>query len=328
MFESGCVKLLSGDPTWRNLTALNFHYETQPLPTWIGWYAYQLPSWIQKLSTAVMLGIELTLPFLIFTPRRLRRIACAGLAILQIAILLTGNYCFFNLLTLLLCLVLLDDKQLKSLVLARWRHHDLACESTTIERRHRWPIQALFPLTGIVLAVSVVQLTGMFHLRFPWPRPVLSLYAWLAPLRTFNSYGLFAIMTTQRPEIIIEGSTDGVSWQAYEFKYKPGDPKQRPRFVQPHQPRLDWQMWFAALGTYRENTWLINFCVRLLQGSREVQSLLSGNPFPNASPRYIRAMVYEYHFTSWPTRRKTGAWWQRELKGQYLPVLALRDGQK
>jgi predicted DCC family thiol-disulfide oxidoreductase YuxK len=326
MFESGCVKLLSGDLAWRNLTALSFHYETQPLPTWIGWYAHQLPSWIQKLSTVVMFGMELVLPFLIFTPRRFRCLACLGFTLLQIFILLTGNYCFFNLLTLLLCLLLIDNKTLQALVPAKYRSKDPSSHAP-IHDRHRWPLQALFPLTCIVLAVSLVQLTGMFRLHFPWPRPVLSLYSWLAPLRTFNGYGLFAVMTTHRPEIIIEGSTDGARWEAYEFKYKPGDLKQRPRFVEPHQPRLDWQMWFAALGSYRENPWLINFCVRLLQGSRETQSLLAGNPFPKAPPRYIRALLYEYHFTDWSTRRKTGAWWQRELKGQYLPVLALRDGQ-
>src|SRR5262249_16193338 len=121
MFESGMVKRISGDTTWRNLTALNYHYETQPLPTWIGWYAHHLPEWAQKASTIAMFGIELYIPFLIFAPRRLRHFACLAMALLQVVILLTGNYCFFNLLTLALCVLLLDDATFLSLVPARFR---------------------------------------------------------------------------------------------------------------------------------------------------------------------------------------------------------------
>jgi hypothetical protein len=131
-------------------------------------------------------------------------------------------------------------------------------------------------------------------------------------------------MTTSRPEIIVEGSNDGEKWVAYEFKYKPGDVQQRPQFVAPHQPRLDWQMWFAALGTYEQNPWLLNFCARLLEGSPEVLSLLKRNPFPDAPPRYIRAVVYDYHFADFATRRQTGAWWRRELTGEYMPIVSLR----
>jgi hypothetical protein len=152
---------------------------------------------------------------------------------------------------------------------------------------------------------------------------MLAFYAWLEPFRTFNSYGLFAVMTTSRPEIIIEGSNDGVAWLPYEFKYKPGEVKRRPRFVAPHQPRLDWQMWFAALGSYRQNPWLVKFCLHLLEGSRPVLALLDHNPFPQAPPRYIRAVMYGYRFTDFATRRKTGAWWHRQERGLYLPPLSL-----
>jgi hypothetical protein len=151
-----------------------------------------------------------------------------------------------------------------------------------------------------------------------------SAYRWLGPFRSINNYGLFAVMTTTRPEIIIEGSNDGVTWQPYEFKYKPGATNRRPGFVEPHQPRLDWQMWFAALGNYRQNPWFVAFCVRLLQGSPAVLDLLRKNPFPGAPPRYLRAMVYEYHFTNPAARHKSGDWWRRELKGEYLPVISLR----
>jgi hypothetical protein len=137
-----------------------------------------------------------------------------------------------------------------------------------------------------------------------------------------NGYGLFAVMTTSRPEIIIEGSRDGSNWQAYQFKYKPGDVGRRPGFVEPHQPRLDWQMWFAALGRHQDNPWFIDFCARLLQGRPEVLALLGYNPFPDDPPRYLRAMVYDYRFTTLTERRATGAWWRREVKGLYCPVLS------
>ena len=132
-------------------------------------------------------------------------------------------------------------------------------------------------------------------------------------------------MTTTRPEIVVEGSNDGVNWLAYDFKYKPGDVNQRPRFVEPYQPRLDWQMWFAALGNYQQNPWFVNFCIRLLQGSPPVLALLKHDPFPAGPPRYIRAVVYEYHFTSFAERRRTGAWWRRKFKAEYLPPLSLKE---
>jgi len=153
---------------------------------------------------------------------------------------------------------------------------------------------------------------------------MIEVYEWIAPFRSLNTYGLFAVMTTNRPEILIEGSADGQTWVPYEFKYKPGDLNRRPAFVAPHQPRLDWQMWFAALGRYEQNPWLLNFCARLLEGSPEVLALMKRNPFPKTPPRYIRAIVYEYHFTDFATRRKTGAWWRREYQGSYMPVMSLR----
>ena len=365
MFQSGCVKLLSGDPTWHKLTALTFHYETQPLPTWVGWYAHQLPVWAQKASAVAMFGIELFVPFLIFAPRRLRRFACLTLVFFQAWIFLTGNYCFFNLLTLALCLLLLDDEALKTLVPSRLRDAlspdkgkktaaqgnaslpasdesqrgspgpESPAPSATPQlaaplplKPRRWPIQVTLPLACIAVATSLLQFSAMFRFRVPWPKPMLAVYAWLAPFRTFNSYGLFAVMTTSRPEIVIEGSNDGVAWLPYEFKYKPGDVKRRPRFVAPYQPRLDWQMWFAALGNARQNPWLVSFCVRLLEGSRPVLALLEGNPFPHAPPRYIRAVTYDYRFTDFATRRKTGAWWRRQEKGLYLPPVSLRGAEK
>ena len=175
------------------------------------------------------------------------------------------------------------------------------------------------------LIISTVQIVGSFRMPLNWPAPVRILYTAVSPLRSINSYGLFAVMTTSRHEIVIEGSDDGMEWRPYEFKYKPGNLSRRPFFVAPHHPRLDWQMWFAALGRYQQNPWFINFCVGLLQGQPEVVALLKANPFPTAPPHYIRAMVYDYRFTDLATRRATGQWWRRELIGPYCPILSLRE---
>jgi predicted DCC family thiol-disulfide oxidoreductase YuxK len=321
MFASGVVKLATGDKTWRSLTALTYHYETQPLPTWIGWYAHQLPLWFQKFSCGFMFTVELGVPFLIFAPRRLRFFACGSIVTLMALIALTGNYCFFNLLAVTLCVLLLDDAALRRFAPLRWRTLPVS------PRRWRWPSWITAPLAAVVLLVTTMTLASSFREPISWPSPMVSLFRTLAPLRSFNGYGLFAMMTTARPEIIIEGSNDGKTWSAYEFKYKPGDPTRRPAFVAPHQPRLDWQMWFEALNVlnphYEPSSWFINFCVRLLQGQPEVLALLKTNPFPNAPPRWLRATVYDYHFTNFATRRETGAWWRRDLIGPYCPVLSL-----
>jgi predicted DCC family thiol-disulfide oxidoreductase YuxK len=324
MFSSGCVKLASGDPNWRNLTALTFHYQTQPLPTWIGWYASQLPVVFQKFSCVAMFSIELGAPWLIFAPRRLRFCGGAAIAFFQILILLTGNYTFFNLLTLALCLLLLDDFVPGKLLPVNFRFTLHASRFTEI----RWPRFITVPLAVLVTAIYLLQESLLFGAQPRWFLPVAVADAWLEPFRTFNTYGLFAVMTTERREIIVEGSDDGVKWLPYKFKYKPGDVNRPPAFVAPFQPRLDWQMWFAALGDYRQNSWFVNCCIRLLQGSPDVLNLLEKNPFSHAPPRYIRAEVYDYRFTDFAERREAGAWWKRELVGEYLPPISLSDLEK
>ncbi len=318
MFSSGFVKLASGDETWRNLSALRFHFETQPLPTWIGWYAFQLPNSLKTAMTAAVLSIELAVPFLIFAPRRLRLTAFSLLVFLQIAIAATGNYAFFNLLTVTLCLLLLDDRvwpqKLRDWILggrSRGQSHG------------RLPYWILGPCAAFVFVCTSVAFTDTLGLEAIWPKPVALLYRKVTPFWTFNQYGLFAVMTTSRPEIVIEGSNDGDFWEPYEFKYKPGDLRRRPVFVAPYQPRLDWQMWFAALGRFQENPWFENLMIRLLQGAPEVLSLLAGNPFPDHPPRFIRASLYKYRFTSIEERARTGNWWRRQFLGPYFPARSL-----
>ncbi len=316
MFSSGIVKLLSGDSTWRNLTALNFHYETQPLPTWIGWYAHQLPSWFQKLSVAIMFGAELFVPFLIFLPQRFRLTACFTMIGLQILIFGTGNYCFFNLLAISLCLLLMEDKLWPEWI-RKWFQPSA--------KPHPWSVWPVRVAASVLFLLSLMELSGTLHLAKYWPRSLVQTYRILSPFRTVNGYGLFAVMTTTRMEIVIEGSTDGKEWKSYEFKYKPGNLQRRPSFVEPLQPRLDWQMWFAALGDYQNSDWFVPFCYRLLDGSPEVLALLEYNPFPAAPPKFIRAVWYRYHFNSIAGKRSSGEWWTRELKGAYSPVFDRED---
>jgi lipase maturation factor 1 len=340
MFMSGAVKLLSHDKTWRDLSALSFHYWTQPLPNRISWYMEQLPEWFQRMSTAFVLGVEVGIPFLIFAPRRLRIFGAKWLLILQVLIFLTGNYTFFNLLAMALCVFLFDDRSFER----SWWTGRKPVQTTLSTRRGiverlggkrwrlgtersvpvfaRWEKAVVALMTGVVLTIGLGRMIETFA-REP-VEPLHSIVKYTAPLEIVNSYGLFAMMTTARPEIIVEGSMDGDTWRAYSFRYKPGDLGRAPRWVEPHQPRLDWQMWFAALGNYRENPWFVNFAVKLLEGSPEVRGLLEADPFGGKAPQYVRAVLYEYSFTDAEERRRTGNWWKRDAKGLYLPAVGLK----
>jgi lipase maturation factor 1 len=327
LWESGVVKLASGDPSWSSLTALRYHYETQPLPTWIGWYAHQLPLAVQKLSTVIMFVIELVVPFCIFLGRRWRRWSFWPLAGLQCLIALTGNYTFFNLLTIALCVLLLDDEMLRLLPRRLARSTAARAEAGDVKPASRRPrgarVQALATalFAAFVVVTSGVRFAGQFIGYQRFPDLLLEPVVWTARLRSINSYGLFAVMTTRRPEIVVEGSRDGQTWLPYEFKWKPGDTQRRPGFVAPHMPRLDWQMWFAALNDYQRESWFWRFEQRLLEGSPAVRELLGRDPFAEAPPRWVRARLYDYQFTDRTERGATGAWWRRQQVGDYGPVV-------
>jgi predicted DCC family thiol-disulfide oxidoreductase YuxK len=321
MFLSGAVKLLSGDATWANLSALSYYFQTEPLPTPLAWYAHHLPQAVLTASTAMTLFIELALPFLIFFPRRLRFVAAFGILLLQVVILLTGNYAFFNLLTMALCLVLFDDAALRGILpqsLIRFAQHQVRPG-----KPGKIVSYAVGALALLIVFTGLGQLQAVFIGRISLPA------AWLnqeiAPLHIVNSYGLFAVMTTTLPEIIVEGSDDGVHWREYGFKYKPGDVMRRPLWNFPHQPRLDWQMWFAALGTASENPWFATFLRRLLENSPDVTALLGSNPFPGKPPLYVRALLYDYRYSTPEEKKATGAWWVRQPEGVYFPAVALRS---
>ncbi len=322
MFSSGVVKLTSGDPTWRNLTALEYHYYTQPLPTVFAWYIHLAPAWFQQASVIFMFFVEMAVPFLIFAPRLWRFVGGGLLILLQLLIVLTGNYAYFNLLTIALCLLLFDDA-----FLARFFPHALAerlCAHLPGPRRFSLRRWLTMPFAVILFAAGLLQLADLLAIQW-LPSAAFQMLADLQPLRISNGYGLFAIMTTSRHEIVIEGSNDGETWLDYEFKYKPGDLHRAPRWVQPFQPRLDWQMWFAALGDYRSSPWFGQLMLRLLEGSPHVLNLFERNPFPHAPPKYVRAVIYDYQFTSWSERRLQGDWWRRRLLGDYFPVVALKQ---
>ena len=317
VFSSGVMKLASGDPVWRDLTALTYHYQTQCLPPWTAWYAHHLPLWAQKLSCAGMFAIELGAPWLIAAPRRLRHLGAALLVMLQLAILVTGNYGFFNLLSLALCLMLLDD----TVWPVAWRHQPAEPGRGPRRRPAGWPLIAL---ASVILVIATVRLAQAFRTPIRWPAPVAWLDRTVAPLRTVNRYGLFSDMTTTRNEIVVEGSRDAVTWLPYEFRWKPGDPDARPRFTTPHMPRLDWQMWFAALGDCRDNPWFQLFMRRLLEGSPPVTSLLARDPFAGSPPLQVRAILYEYEFTGGGeagTAQAATSWWRRRRLGVYCPAL-------
>ena len=319
MFMSGVVKLLSADPNWWNLSALSYHFLTQPLPTPLAWYAAHLPPPVLRFATSGLFVVELVLPFLIFCPRRLRFFAAFGILLLQTCILITGNYNWFNLQTMLLCLLLFDDAALQRIL-----PHRLA-RVLSARARQRAPRKSVSVLVGawglLLVFCSLVEM----DVRFGGSPPALAgqIDQLIEPLRMVSSYGLFAVMTTQREEIVIEGSSDGVEWREYAFRYKPGDVWRRPRWNIPHQPRLDWQMWFAALDDPRRLGWFARFLEKLLKNEPAVTALLEKNPFADQPPQYIRAQFYDYTFTSGEEKSK-GLWWQRRSVGMYFPAVRLK----
>lgn len=326
MFESGVVKLMSGDVAWRNMSALSYHFFTQPIPNAMSWMAHHLPDWMLRISTFMMFVIELIIPFLIFMGRRARLVAFFSIVGLMGMISLTGNYTFFNLFTVIICFLLLDDHVYKKFI-PDWileRADDVA----TARKDDTFAVGRLIMLVILTVFIVTVSTAQLFQMIFRSQRifpPIQKIMQYTQPYHLVNRYGLFAVMTKERPEIIVEGSYDGNIWKAYQFPWKPGDVKRPPGQAAPHQPRLDWQMWFAALGgDFRSNQWFLPFVQRLLEGSKPVVQLLENNPFEGNPPKFIRAGLYKYRFASPEEKRKTGQVWNRELLGVYCPPVSLK----
>jgi lipase maturation factor 1 len=331
MFESGAVKLTwsnwqvdaagaAASNTWRSLTALNYHYWTQPLPIWMSWYAAQLPEWFQKLSVVFVLVVELLFPWLIFGPRRCRYVAFCGITVLMLLIAATGNYNFFNLLTVVIAVTLLDDTAWPK----RLQNRITGIDYPWLAAPTRWRSFLLIPFALFAMLVGLSQVREA-AIPERANRSSLESRLGVAQFCWVNSYGLFRQMTETRPEIVIEGSNDALDWKPYEFRWKPGDLSRPPRLCAPYQPRLDWQMWFEALrfeqvqrasGTIEVGEmsfWFRSFLMRLATGEPQVLRLLDTNPFADKPPKFIRVVLYQYRFTTFDERRKTGNWWNRNL---------------
>jgi hypothetical protein len=360
-FESGMVKLVSGDPQWRNFTAMDEYYQNGPLPTWIGWYVEHLPHWFHAATVGGTLALELGLVFMMFFPRRVRLILFCIVTPWEVGVIVTANYAFLNYLVLSLGFLLLDDKFLLRFVPARFRPREpertaepapelrkeerlsildvgeasLATadieESDHVPKRH--PFLELFGFSWWItrLAGTAILLTWIVYnttaemIGIPLgniPLPVKPLIA-LEPLRIANQYGLFAVMTRGRYEIEFQGSSDGTNWTPYSFRNKPQALDEAPGIYAPYQPRFDWNLWFASLGGWRDNEIVPLTEERLLVGDGAVLALFRGDPFPQIPPRYVRAVIWQYWFTTMDEKRQTGNWWRREYLGLYAPELTM-----
>jgi len=315
-FMSGISKLVSDDPSWSNLTTLNYYFETQPLPHIGAWYFHQLPDWILQAGVILVFFTELIVPFFIFLPRKFRLFAATVTIIMQLIIIATSNHNWINLLTIILCLFLLDDGILQKILPRR------LCSLISIGTRvdNSMAInRSSYVLPGfafLILLSSITAFSSMVsNVTIPGAveRTTFLVRSW----GIGHIFHVFPTMQTERHELEIEGSYDGKEWKSYVFKYKPGPLDKNPAFIVPHQPRLDWMIWFVPPRNKEMLYWFDRFLLRLQQGSAEVLDLLEYNPFPDKPPNYLRVQVFQYRFTSMEERNQTGQWWKREYLGQF-----------
>ncbi|HWF39613.1 MAG TPA: lipase maturation factor family protein [Candidatus Acidoferrales bacterium] len=332
-FESGVVKLLSGDKSWRNLTAMDDYYQNGPLPSWIGWYVQHLPHWFHAGTVIFTFVAELGLAWLMFFPRRFRIVAFCILTPFQIGIILTANYAFLNYIVLSLGFLLLDDRVIEWIIPVRvralidkWRETvSGSAVNTVADWRTHWaravaPFRILIAAIclGLVFYITTAELLLIFVRDLPLPEYPIRV---MEPFRIANQYGLFAVMTHARYEIEFQGSRDGKTWTAYPFRYKPQDVRKAPGLYAPYQPRFDWNLWFASLGRWQDYRFVLWTEERLLENVPDVLQLFAGNPFDGTPPTQVRTIVYQYWFTSLKTKRETGDWWRSEELGEYAPAL-------
>jgi lipase maturation factor 1 len=352
-FESGVAKIIGGDPEWRNFTAMDEYYQNGPLPTWIGWYLQHLPHWFHASTVFATLALELVLVWMFLLPRRWRIVCFFIVTGWQAGVILTANYTFLNYLVLALGFLLLDDRFVVPFLPQRWKGSlaaqtakDVVGETTAAEPqaqdadvakteslsdprgrqrresvlRHACKITKLsfasIALSWIFYATTA-ELIWMFS-ALPLPtEPVTA----LEPFRIANRYGLFGVMTRGRYEIEFQGSDDGKTWIPYPFRYKPQDLKTPPGIYAPYQPRFDWNLWFASLGGWQDYPIVPRTELRLLANDKDVLALFKSNPFPHAPPHEVRAVLWQYWFTSLSEKRKQGLWWRREFVGLYAPTV-------
>lgn len=344
-FESGLVKLLSGDQQWRSLTAMDEYYQNGPLPTWIGWYVQHLPHWFQASTALATLVLELAIAWMLFLPRRWRIVCFCIVTPWEIGVILTANYTFLNYLVLMLGFLLLDDRffakwipslegrvkqgALKGVAAAEGQAGagEIAAEPDPARAKTALPFRHRKPYATVGLAFSSICLTWVFYdtaaelLRMVGvPAPTPPIVA-LDPFRIANQYGLFAVMTHGRYEIEFQGSRDGKTWIAYPFRFKPQDLSVAPGIYAPYQPRFEWNLWFASLGSWQQNPMVPRTEVLLMDDDPDVLALFAGNPFSGSPPLQVRAVLWQYWFTTMAEKRATGRWWRRDLLGLYAPSL-------
>ena len=332
-FESGLVKLASGDQSWRHLTAMYDYYQNGPLPTWVGYYVQHFPHWFHRATALMTLIAELGLVFMLFLPRRWKIVCFCIVTPFQIGIILTANYTFLNYLVLCLGFLLLDDKLLRRFAPGQWRSElgtaaapkPAVGEAETEARFARFAPRRWLRIASSIFAawclalvfyVSMIGLLATLPIGNPFPEAPEQ---WLGPFRIANRYGLFAVMTHQRYEIEFQGSNDGKTWTPYPFRYKPQDPYKAPGIYAPYQPRFDWNLWFASLENWRQNTCVVKTEDCLLRNQPDVLALFAANPFASAPPQQIRVVIWQYWFTTLEEKRRAGAWWNRKLLGEYAP---------
>lgn len=318
MLGAGLIKV-RGDSCWRDLTCLYYHYETQPIPNPLSWHAHFLPRWFHRLGVAFNHLTELVAPWLAFGPRLARHVAGGVMVTFQIALILSGNLSFLNYLTIVPVIACFDDRPLGRLVprpLAdRARRAAREAKSSEVQRVVSYALVALVAVLSIDPVVNLVS-----------PRQIMNTS--FSALDLVNTYGAFGSVGRERHEIVFEGTRDEVltertRWKPYEFPCKPGDPMRRPCIVSPYQPRLDWQIWFAAMSVPQREPWTVHLAWKLLHNDRGALSLLANDPFPDAPPRYVRARYYRYEFA--PPGDPSRAWWKRTLVGDWLPPLSIND---
>ena len=314
-FESGVAKILGGDPEWRNYTAMDEYYQNGPLPTWIGWYIQHLPHWFHWTSALATLVMELAIVWMILLPRRWRIICFLIVTPWEIGVIFTANYTFLNYLVLTLGFLLLDDR-----FFSRWVKIKPEEERTPPPHRtlENFGVAVSAVLLTLIAYVTTVELSSMVFGRLPLPMQPVTM---VEPFRIANQYGLFAVMTRGRYEIEFQGSRDGQEWVPYPFRFKPQALNQAPGVYAPYQPRFEWNLWFASLGSWQQNPLVPRTEERLLTNDPDVLALFAANPFSGSPPRQVRAVLWQYWFTSMEQKRTTGDWWTRKLLGVYAPVL-------
>lgn len=318
MLGAGLIKL-RGDPCWRDLTCMVFHYETQPNPNPLSWYFHQAPVWFHQLEVLFNHLVELVAPLFVFGPRRPRLVTGALVVLFQVLLILSGNLSFLNWLTIAVAVACFDDgvfaRLLPAPLTARLESHVAGAEETTARR---------FACGALAAVVAVLSLNPVMNMLSPGQ----VMNTTFDPFELVNTYGAFGSVGRERYEIVLEGTDDdpgaaAARWIEYDFKCKPGTPERRPCWISPYHYRLDWQMWFQDMPGTPVEPWLVRLLGKLLAGDPAARALLAPGPFEDHPPRALRARYYRYQLTRWgePTR----AWWKRTLVSEYFPPLTRDD---